>query len=70
MVKLEQHKTTVQVTGTNHHELLNTIQVIGKKHNVRITRTDLINIAISELYKDIGTGNKSLLEVLSNYNLL
>ena len=70
MVKLEQHKTTLQVTGTNHHELINTIQVIEKDHNVRLTRTDLINIAISELYKDIGTGNKSLLEVLSNYNLI
>lgn len=70
MVKLEQHKTTLQVTGTNHHELLNTIQTIEKKHNVRITRTDLINIAISELYRDIRTGNKSLVDVLANYNLI
>lgn len=70
MVKLEQHKTTIQITGTNHNDLLNTVQEIEKDHNVRITRTDLINIAISELYNDIGTGNKSLLTVLSNYNLL
>lgn len=70
MVKLEQHKTTLQVTGTNHNDLLNTIQVIEKDHNVRITRTDLINIAISELYKDVEIGNKSMLDVLSNYNLI
>lgn len=68
MVKLKHHKTTIQITGSNHLDLLNTIQEIKEDHNVRITRTDLINIAISELYHDITIGDKSLIQVLSKYN--
>lgn len=70
MVKLPHYRTTIQITGSNHNKLLNTIQVIGKDHDVRITRTDLINIAISELYRDIDTDRKALIDVLSRYNLL
>lgn len=70
MIKLTGHKTTFQAKGTNHYDLMNTINEIKENHDVRITQTDLINMAISELYNDIAVGNKSLIEVLGKYNLI
>ena len=70
MTNLKHHKTTFHATGSNHNKLEDTVTVIQKDYNVRITRTDLINIAISELYKDIDKGNKDLITVSSCYNIV
>ena len=67
---LKGHKTSVQVTRNNYNHLLTTVEDMKNNYNVLITQTDLINMAISELYKDIDRGNKELLETLTSYNLI
>ena len=70
MLELQHRKTTFQVTGNNYQNLKSTIDTVEKEYNVKLTRTSLINVAISELYKDLEKKDKDLIGTLTSYNLI
>lgn len=70
MDKLKAEKTTFMLIGSNKKIIEEDINRIKKDHEVLITKTDVLNIAIDVFLHNLITENKTMEDYLIQYNKL
>ena len=70
MDKLKAEKTTFMLIGSNKKIIEEDINRIKKEHEVLITKTDVLNIAIDVFLNNLVTENKTMEDYLIQYNKL
>jgi len=70
MDKLKAEKTTFMLIGSNKKIIEEDINRIKKEHEVLITKTDVLNIAIDVFLNNLVTENKTIEDYLIQYNKL
>lgn len=70
MDKLKAEKTTFMLIGSNKKIIEEKLTRIKKDHEVLVTKTDVLNIAVDVFLKNLITENKTLEDYLIQYNKL
>jgi hypothetical protein len=70
MDKLKSEKTTFMLIGSNKKTIEEAIAKVKKEHEVRITKTDVLNIAVDVFLHNLITEDKSMEDYLIQYNKL
>ena len=70
MYKLKSEKTTFMLIGSNKKTIEEAIAKVKKEHEVRITKTDVLNIAVDVFLHNLITEDTSMEDYLIQYNKL
>ena len=70
MDKLKAEKTTFMLIGSNKKTIEENIERIKKDHEVSITKTDVLNIAVDVFLNKCITEDQQLEDYLIQYNKL
>lgn len=70
MNDLKTVKVTFRLKGSNNKKLLDIIKQFEDKHDVTITKTDLLNTAVDVFFNQLEAEDKSVKDYLIEYNKL
>lgn len=64
------NKKTIRIVKSNLDLIQNLQQVVKKEEQKNVTRTDIVNVAIAELFHKNNVDYTGIIEVLKCYNIL
>lgn len=70
MTKLKPEKITFQLAGSNNKKIQDIIKDIKKEHDVTITKTAILNIAVNEFFYTLEETGDNMEDYLIRYNEL
>lgn len=68
MDKLKSEKTTFMLIGSNKRIIEEAIAKVKKEHEVIVTKTDVLNIAVDVFLHNLITEDKNMEDYLIQYN--